>query len=358
VSKINSDSVDVVFSFDTTGSMRPAIRQVRSKLESTVRFLLAQIPNIRIGIIAHGDYIDGKNALSKIDLTSDVNALVKFVQSAPDTSGGDSDELYELVLHEARNFSWTSGRNKALVLIADAEPHRKGQRSGGVLVQYDWRNELQLLGEAGISVYPVQALAHYGSSSFYKEIASTSGTPYLKLEQFEDVNDLIAAIGFQRAGRIDDFESTVARPLSVGTQQLIAALSGKTFVRKRAKVGKPGSELRSVEPSRFQILPVPHDVSIKDFVVSNGLLFRTGRGFYEFTKPVVVQEYKEVIVQDKETGDMFTGDDARRILGIPVGVRAKVRPEALVQWRGFIQSTSANRKLIGGTKFLYEAERF
>lgn len=348
------NTIDLLFSFDTTGSMRPAIRQVRQKLEATVRFLLSQIPTIRIGIIAHGDYVDGKKGLSMLDFTNDLKKLVKFVQEAPDTSGGDSDEFYEVVLHEARSFSWTSGTNKALVMIGDAEPHKKGTYSGGQEVIYDWRNELGLLIEAGVTVYPVQALAHYGSGAFYKAIAQASSTPHLKLEQFEDVTDLIAGLAFKRAGRLDEFETYLGSRITPGTSQLIANLSGKVFKRKRASVG----DLRPVEPSRFQVLSVRRDVPIKDFVLDNGLAFKTGRGFYEFKKPVLVQDYKEVIVQDIDSGEMFTGDAARNLLGIPVGRTAKVRPESLVKWRGFIQSTSPNRKLLSGTKFLYEADRF
>src|SRR5687767_2187479 len=111
---MSENFIDFLLTFDTTGSMRPAIRQVRDNLQSIVQRLIEDIPNIRIGIIAHGDYVDGAKGISKIDFTNDVQKLVKFVQNAPDTSGGDSDEFYEKVLHEARSFSWTSGTNKAI----------------------------------------------------------------------------------------------------------------------------------------------------------------------------------------------------------------------------------------------------
>lgn len=95
-------------------------------------------------------------------------------------------------------------------------------------------------------------------------------------------------------------------------------------------------------------------MGIADFVRANGLTFNTGRGFYEFTKRVKVQATKEVIVRDNANGDFFTGDKAREILGIPVGEDANVSPMPNDRYTGFVQSTSNNRKLIGGTKFLYE----
>jgi hypothetical protein len=98
------------------------------------------------------------------------------------------------------------------------------------------------------------------------------------------------------------------------------------------------------------------DAPIADFVKANGLSFKIGRGFYEFTKPVEVQDHKEVILQEKTSGDMFTGKKARELLGLPEHGTVKIKPGDLGTYRAFIQSTSANRKLLGGTHFLYEIE--
>ncbi|KAJ3265942.1 hypothetical protein HK104_006201, partial [Borealophlyctis nickersoniae] len=58
---------------------------------------------------------------------------------------------------------------------------------------------------------------------------------------------------------------------------------------------------------------------------------------------------------DKSTGDMYTGDEARELAGTPEHTKGqKVRPPDSAKWLMFIQSTSVNRKLVGGTKFLYE----
>lgn len=73
--------------------------------------------------------------------------------------------------------------------------------------------------------------------------------------------------------------------------------------------------MNAVPPGRFQVLDVDHDVSIKDFVESQGVTFKKGRGFYEFNKPETIQKYKEIIVMDKNTGDMFEGAHARTMLG-------------------------------------------
>jgi hypothetical protein len=59
---------------------------------------------------------------------------------------------------------------------------------------------------------------------------------------------------------------------------------------------------------------------------------------------------------DRATGDLFSGSKAREMLGLPEGEEARVRPTALEKYAVFIQSTSANRKLVGKTRFLYEVE--
>ena len=63
------DTIDIVFSFDTTGSMYPCLTQVRRKVKETVKFLFEEVPNIRIGIITHGDYCDGDDVITMLDLT-------------------------------------------------------------------------------------------------------------------------------------------------------------------------------------------------------------------------------------------------------------------------------------------------
>ena len=58
-------------------------------------------------------------------------------------------------------------------------------------------------------------------------------------------------------------------------------------------------ELRPVNASRFQVLDVDDRCDIKTFVQRNDLLFKPGRGFYEFTKAEKVSDKKEVVLIDK-----------------------------------------------------------
>ena len=63
--------------------------------------------------------------------------------------------------------------------------------------------------------------------------------------------------------------------------------------------GESTEGLTAVNPARFQVLDVDERCDIKTYVQRNGLIFKTGRGFYEFTKAEKVSDKKEVVLVDK-----------------------------------------------------------
>ncbi len=342
----------IAISFDTTGSMASCLGLVRKNVEQLVSQLFSDIPELEMSVIAHGDYCDGPNWLSQLDLTDNQNAICKFVRNAPATGGGDAPEAYEAVLAQAQNLNWKKNANKVFVLIGDDRPHEAGYSLN--ISKFDWNKEAKALyARKGVSIYPVQCLGRSHATSFYEKLAEIGSGVKLDLNQFAIISDLLKAICYSQASKLDIFEGELkARKtfIDISLLQNIDLLAGrKARSRKRNE-----NSLHAVPPGRFQIIPVHENIPIKNFVEENGLVFKQGKGFYELTKPVLVQEYKQVIVQDKETCDMFSGDKAREILGIPVGTRAKVKPTYLEKYRGFIQSTSNNRKLLAGTSFLYE----
>jgi len=89
-----------------------------------------------------------------------------------------------------------------------------------------------------------------------------------------------------------------------------------------------------VEEGRFKILQVPKKCTIKQFVLSNSLEFKCGRGFYEFTKPEIISHKKEVVLIEKSSGKMFTGSDACRMIGAGTGIR--IPPTTFETWRVFV----------------------
>lgn len=348
-----TESIEVVFSFDTTGSMYPCLTQVRRSVQQTITRLFNEIPSLRVGVIAHGDYCDGPRMISKFELSSDVARICRFVQTVESTSGGDAPEAYEAVLHEARSLNWTHGKSKVLVMIGDEVPHSATERQN--VNHYDWKNECNNLREMGVQVYGVQCLNRRHATSFYRDISEKTAGFHLSLDQFANITDLIFAVCYQQAGpeQLQRFEEevTTGRRMNRNMDRVFSTLSG----RRTASRFTPEGDLRAVPPGRFQVLTVDRDMPIKDFCTAQGVEFKTGRGFYELTKPVTVQGTKEIVLMHRESGDLFTGARARELLGLPLHDEdVKLRPVSLETYIPFIQSTSNNRKLIGSTRLLYE----
>jgi hypothetical protein len=348
-------TTDVLISFDTTGSMSPAIAEVRRRTTDSIDKLFESIPDLRIGIISHGDYCDGVNAIYKIDFTSDRKALKEFIRTAPNTNGGDGDEFYEYILRVAQNFDWQAD-NKVFMLIADAKPHGIGYRYGGRTYEIDWKVEAQKLAGLGVSIYAIQALGYRPAEYFYKGIAACSNGRKLDLNQFTDAVETIISVCYHKVGKLEEYKNELVSNFRMNRNlvKLFQDLDVKVEDTRYTKADSSG--LIPVPPTRFQIVHVDEDCDIKSFVESLGVNFRKGRGFYQFTKSELVQERKEVVLRNKTTGDMFTGAEARNFIGLPFGERGKVRPKLFEEYEVYIQSTSANRKLVGKTKFLYENE--
>ena len=347
---------DIVVSLDTTGSMYSCLTQVRRRINEMIDRLFREIPGLRVGIIAHGDYCDRASTYvtRRLELTDNRDAIYKFVSEVPATNGGDSPECYELVLHEARSFKWGSG-TKTLIIIGDDLPHWPFYP--GNTDKLDWRNEIDLLLKMGVNVYGVQALNRPHATSFYQEIARRTGGFHLTLDQFSSVVELVMAICYRQydPAQLSQWEKDVERAgrMNRNLDEIFNILAGRTTPSARYKKAR---DLEAVPPGRFQVMFVDKDQSIRDFIQDNGLIFEKGRGFYQLTKTEIIQDYKEVVLRENATGDLYSGEKARQLLRLPRTGSIRTRPVVPAGYTAFVQSTSVNRKLIGGTEFLYEVD--
>jgi len=82
--------------------MYPCLTQVRRKVQDLTKTLFREVPDLRMAVVAHGDYCDGKNAITTLDFSTKPTDVCKFVQTVKSTSGGDAPECYEAVLRHAR----------------------------------------------------------------------------------------------------------------------------------------------------------------------------------------------------------------------------------------------------------------
>lgn len=94
---------------------------------------------------------------------------------------------------------------------------------------------------------------------------------------------------------------------------------------------------------------------IRDFCEKYGpQRYELGKAFYQLTKPEKqVQDNKIICVRDRLDNKIYTGAAARHLLGLPATGTVKLAPGRMGKYDLFIQSTSVNRKIVGGSSLLY-----
>ncbi|XP_005106397.1 uncharacterized protein LOC101845642 [Aplysia californica] len=192
--------MEVVFSFDTTGSMSQVLDEVKGRINDIVQRLQADIPGFRVGIIAHGDYCDAEHFydIRLLDLTENVVDVVTFVANTEGTGGGDIPECYELALRRACEMSWSPGSRRVLVVIGDAYPHGPDydMNKDGI----DWTQELNTLISKDVKVYGVQVQEDPDSTSFFQKLSRDSGGQHLKLANMGTICQVIMGICYREQG--------------------------------------------------------------------------------------------------------------------------------------------------------------
>ena len=111
------------------------------------------------------------------------------------------------------------------------------------------------------------------------------------------------------------------------------------------------AKLQELPAGSYHLYEVSRDRSIRDFVEDCGHTYHIGRAFYLLMKRELIQAGKQVAVMEKATGKIYTGINARNLLGLRAADE-RVKPDQNPLYDVFVQSTSTNRKLISGTKLL------
>lgn len=190
--------LDMVIAFDTTGSMAAYIEDVRHQVAELIPRLFEDNDDLRLGIVAFGDYCDMKSkddfgdAYQCIMPTDNENDLVRFIRNSRDTSGGDGDEFYELVLKKIVDETpWRPESTRSILLIADAHPHALGYSYGDFVQgnQIDWRHEARKAADRRIKVDTVTITG----ASWYKELSAMTNGISVPFSSSQKTSELIYA---------------------------------------------------------------------------------------------------------------------------------------------------------------------
>jgi hypothetical protein len=109
--------------------------------------------------------------------------------------------------------------------------------------------------------------------------------------------------------------------------------------------------LSPADPTTYQLIPVARDAAIREWVIECGHTYRTGGAFYQLSKSEKIQAQKQIAVLEKKTDRVYTGPEARALLGLP-DTEVRVKPDHNDHFTIFVQSTSVNRKLVPNTRLL------
>ncbi len=195
--------LDMVIAFDTTGSMAEYIGAVRKEVSELIPRLFKDNDDLRLGIVAFGDYCDMKNAQEFGDAyqcimpTNNENKLVKFVMESKDTDGGDGDEFYELVIKRiVEETPWREDSTRVILLISDAAPHPVGYTYQNYVVnnQIDWRKEAEKAASMKIKIDTVTIT----EEPWYKELSKMTNGMSVPFESGEKTARLVEAATWSR----------------------------------------------------------------------------------------------------------------------------------------------------------------
>jgi hypothetical protein len=220
------DMLDYVIAFDTTGSMKMYIENVKEHVKSLIPDLLNTTTDTKIGVVAFGDYYDMPNpssfgsAYQCLDLTDDQNSIIGFISTARNTGGGDGDEFYELVINKINNETkWREGSTKTVLLIGDANPHGLGYKHYNLQGPntIDWREEA---GEAARLGIEYDTLCIYSSVDWYKELSKITGGVSMPFQSSNKMSQAFQASYDVRADK-ERFTRSFNKAVVSGDEELI-----------------------------------------------------------------------------------------------------------------------------------------
>lgn len=228
VKEQKSKLTDIIIAFDVTGSMSSYHQHVKKYATETVKELFQGNPGLRIGIVAFGDYCDMKgkdnfgNAYQFLDLTDDVAKIVSFIRNVAETSGGDADEFYEVVIHKLNTEpSWRLLSDKSVLFIADANPHPPTYKFmiGQDNFSYHllWEDVARTAATLGIKYDTLSIHGH----NWYVELSRITGGTHMLFNSSHKTNQVFRGYTAARSGDTAKFETYYAETMSSGDTELI-----------------------------------------------------------------------------------------------------------------------------------------
>ena len=121
IKKYNDNPLDLVMVIDTTESMRPYLRAIKSEINIIAENIISKNANSRIGFLLYRDTKD-KYLTKKIEFNNNINEIVRDSRYFYADGGGDRAEpMYEAIQQALEKFEFRND-NRVILVITDAKP--------------------------------------------------------------------------------------------------------------------------------------------------------------------------------------------------------------------------------------------
>ncbi len=124
IQNLRRHGLDIVITFDSTGSMSGEINEVKAQISRIGQILFKLVPKARIGICTYRD--QGDEFVAKgLPLTGNLGEVRYFLNAIEAGGGGDHPEaVHEGLQWVLNNNHFRPNARKVILLFGDAPPHR------------------------------------------------------------------------------------------------------------------------------------------------------------------------------------------------------------------------------------------
>lgn len=120
---LRRNGLDIVITFDSTGSMDGEIREVKNQIKRIGSTLIKLVPKARISICTYRDY-DDAYVVQGLELTNDIQRIDNYLRGVSAAGGGDTPEaVHEGLRWSVSNNQFRPKARKVILLFGDAPPH-------------------------------------------------------------------------------------------------------------------------------------------------------------------------------------------------------------------------------------------
>ncbi|GAB4145055.1 MAG: hypothetical protein Fur0037_12890 [Planctomycetota bacterium] len=243
VSELRSSGLEIVFVFDSTGSMGGMIGATRQTIEDMLEVLRALVPNARFGLVTYRDRgSEDEYVVRSLPLGRDFWRARNFVHEVEADGGGDVPEAVLDGLRAAFAQRWTPGARRVVILAGDAPPHEYESRDLERAIRAFCRD-----GRSSVHAIVTSPLRRSTDTRMeFERIARLGGGSIVPFAEYRALMRLVLSLAFGR-----EFERDIDEVFAI-----VKSDSERTNTRAM-EIARSGARVIEEELAKD---PVPQDV--------------------------------------------------------------------------------------------------